>query len=313
MKLSDTQGLILGQASRHEQGLAAAPKTLPAAARNAVFRSMLKNGLLAECAAPRGCLGLAWRGDADGARVALRITGAGLRAIGIDPREEGGAAAGSRQDESTDAPEAEAPETGQPSGADRAPSPPRPAPRRPREGTKRETVLAMLRRPGGATVAQIAEATGWAPHTVRGFFAGLKKRGVEVAVLGGCASSAPTRPAARAATPSTAPPGRAECAGDGAGRAGSGVACGCVLLRPHSRQLGCAEQQDAPGIQDLRCLVLQCRPTRLHRVERGVQRVEAFLLRPGAAGAPAQVNGALYAHRSSSSRTCLRGRRRWAS
>jgi predicted transcriptional regulator len=37
-------------------------------------------------------------------------------------------------------------------------------------------VLAMLRRPEGATVAQIAEATGWAQHTVRGFFAGLKKR-----------------------------------------------------------------------------------------------------------------------------------------
>ena len=183
MKLSDTQGLILGQASRHEQGLAAAPKTLPAAARNAVFRSMLKNGLLAECAAPRGCLGLAWREDADGARVALRITDAGLRAIGVDPREEGGAAAGSRPDESTDALEAEAPETGQPSAADRAPSPPRPAPRKPREGTKREVVLTMLRRPGGATVAQIAGATGWAPHTVRGFFAGLKKRGVEVAVL----------------------------------------------------------------------------------------------------------------------------------
>jgi len=41
----------------------------------------------------------------------------------------------------------------------------------------------MLRRPEGATVAQIAEATGSAPHTVRGFFAGLKKWGVAVAVL----------------------------------------------------------------------------------------------------------------------------------
>ncbi|MCA3360077.1 MAG: DUF3489 domain-containing protein [Roseomonas sp.] len=50
------------------------------------------------------------------------------------------------------------------------------APRKPREGTKQEVVLAMLRRPEGATVAQIAEATGWAQHTVRGFFARLKKR-----------------------------------------------------------------------------------------------------------------------------------------
>ena len=37
-------------------------------------------------------------------------------------------------------------------------------------------MLALLRRPEGASVAQIAEATGWQAHTVRGFFAGLKKR-----------------------------------------------------------------------------------------------------------------------------------------
>ncbi len=56
------------------------------------------------------------------------------------------------------------------------------APRKPREGTKQEQVLAMLRRPEGTTVAQIAEATGWAQHTVRGFFAGLKKKGYAVEV-----------------------------------------------------------------------------------------------------------------------------------
>ena len=42
----------------------------------------------------------------------------------------------------------------------------------------------MLSRPEGATVAQIAEATSWQAHTVRGFFAGLKKRkGIGVGVL----------------------------------------------------------------------------------------------------------------------------------
>jgi uncharacterized protein DUF3489 len=50
------------------------------------------------------------------------------------------------------------------------------ASRAPRENTKQAQVLAMLRRPDGATVAQIAEAMAWAPHTVRGFFAGVKKR-----------------------------------------------------------------------------------------------------------------------------------------
>ena len=58
------------------------------------------------------------------------------------------------------------------------------APRKPREGTKQETVLALLRREEGATIAQISDATGWQQHTVRGFFAGLKKRqGIEVQVL----------------------------------------------------------------------------------------------------------------------------------
>jgi hypothetical protein len=35
----------------------------------------------------------------------------------------------------------------------------------------------MLRRKEGATIAQIVEATGWRPHTIRGAFAGaLRKR-----------------------------------------------------------------------------------------------------------------------------------------
>jgi Protein of unknown function (DUF3489) len=65
-----------------------------------------------------------------------------------------------------------------------APAPRTTSPRKLREGTKQQEVLGMLRRPEGATIAQIAEATGWQPHTVRGFFAGLKKRqGIKVSVL----------------------------------------------------------------------------------------------------------------------------------
>ncbi|MBY0361950.1 MAG: DUF3489 domain-containing protein, partial [Phreatobacter sp.] len=71
------------------------------------------------------------------------------------------------------------------------------APRKPREGTKQEQVLAMLRRPEGATVAQIAEATGWAQHTVRGFFAGLKKKGHAVEVLERIRQVGPNKTGAR--------------------------------------------------------------------------------------------------------------------
>jgi hypothetical protein len=61
----------------------------------------------------------------------------------------------------------------------RDPALPRPA----RTGTKQEAVLALLRRDEGTTIAEIIDDTGWQPHTVRGFLAGLKRRGITVEVL----------------------------------------------------------------------------------------------------------------------------------
>jgi hypothetical protein len=84
-QLSDSQRVILSAAAQHEMGLARAPKTLPAAARNAVFRSLIKNNLLTEINAPREHVGLGWRQDDDGTWIVARITDEGLRAIGIDP------------------------------------------------------------------------------------------------------------------------------------------------------------------------------------------------------------------------------------
>jgi len=57
------------------------------------------------------------------------------------------------------------------------------ASRRPRKDTKQQAVLTLLRRPEGTTIVQVIEATGWAQHTVRGFLAGLKKKGHAVEVL----------------------------------------------------------------------------------------------------------------------------------
>ena len=54
--------------------------------------------------------------------------------------------------------------------------------RRPRESSKEAMLIDMLRRPEGATIAQIMAATGWQAHTCRGAFAGAlkKKRGLTV-------------------------------------------------------------------------------------------------------------------------------------
>jgi hypothetical protein len=311
-KLSDTQRVILSRAAQHDALLATPPAKLAAAARQAVLRSMIGKGLLEEVPAPREAIGLGWRQDEDGAWIALRITAAGLAAIGVEPEaamdvpnaELGGltpaefeeeqelaqAALDAGVDDSLgaegddDRPRderngvdpalvlgdlAEAPSS-EPASPEMAllptapqrdslaafvPAPPSPSgatpegpqrppvsqhgatgravalrmaattvltawdaperdgldeavavlraalaatpraeravrqprdpstPRKPRTGTKQEAVLTLLRRDEGTTIADIIEATGWQPHTVRGLLAGLKRKGTTVEVL----------------------------------------------------------------------------------------------------------------------------------
>ena len=270
MKLSDTQRILLSQASQRDDRLAIPPERLPAAARQMVAKSLLKQGLVSDEHASAYAARDAWQ--IDGRTRLLRITDAGLRAIGVAPEgeteevedtrprderngvdpglidgDDNGEPAtvgdttptGAEDAPAQDTPAAAAePAQGAPLAEevallDQALATPRPtptptlraaaqrildawdddanmrydlptaidalraalaakpgrpprepgAPRKPREGTKQEAVLALLRRPEGATVAQVAEATGWAQHTVRGFFAGLKKKGIEVTVL----------------------------------------------------------------------------------------------------------------------------------
>ena len=49
--------------------------------------------------------------------------------------------------------------------------------------SKQDEVIAMLRRPEGVTVDEVANATGWQRHTVRGVFSGTlkKKLGLTIA------------------------------------------------------------------------------------------------------------------------------------
>ena len=271
MKLSDTQRIILSQASQRDDRLAVPPERLPAAARQTVAKSLIKQELVSDEHASAYASRDAWQ--IDGRTRLLRITETGLRAIGVTPEGEaaepedtrprderygvdprlidgddehadpatvGDTAPTGREDAAPQDTPAANPEaalyparTENVALLDQALTTPRPArngtlrevaqcildawddeanqradlptaidalravlaakpgrsagdssaPRKPREGTKQETVLAMLRREEGATIAQICEATGWQQHTVRGFFAGLKKKGFTVQVL----------------------------------------------------------------------------------------------------------------------------------
>ena len=111
-----------------------------------------------------------WRNDADGRAILLHITDAGLAAIGIEPEGD------SAPTGADGAPSAETPQDA-PAEAD-----PAPKARTPRAGTKQAKLIEMLRAEGGATIDEIAAATQWQPHTIRGAIRrrAEKKLGLEV-------------------------------------------------------------------------------------------------------------------------------------
>jgi len=63
-----------------------------------------------------------------------------------------------------------------------APKPAAKQPKAPRAESKQDQLIAMLKRPDGATIAEVVEALHWQPHTVRGAIAGAlkKKLGLKV-------------------------------------------------------------------------------------------------------------------------------------
>ena len=46
--------------------------------------------------------------------------------------------------------------------------------------SKNDSVIALLKRDGGASLAEITDATGWQPHSARAVLTGFRKKGYAI-------------------------------------------------------------------------------------------------------------------------------------
>jgi hypothetical protein len=192
-KLSDTQLVILGAAAqRADLSVLPLPDSLK-----------LKGGALAKVMDSLRTRGLIRVLDTDGGPERVVITSEGMAAIGVETENDKAPAGATEPDAAPTS--AEAGSAGQgPAEAAQADMTAAPARRKavrkasataaapaasepeaarepsakptPRAGTKQAKMIEMLKRPEGATVEQIAEATGWQHHTIRGAISGALKK-----------------------------------------------------------------------------------------------------------------------------------------
>jgi hypothetical protein len=193
-QLSDTQLVILSKAAEHPERIALPlPTRLKGGAVKIVVGSLIKRGLLEEVDAKVRGGEAVWRETGHGHGVTLAITDAGLAAIGVEPEsakkpKNASKAAASKPpakapQAAPGAKKAKAAFTAAPAEKTAPKAPAGATERTPREGTKQATMIAMLQRKDGTTIAEIVEATGWQQHTVRGAFAGALKKKLGLTIV----------------------------------------------------------------------------------------------------------------------------------
>ena len=166
MKLTDSQLALLSRATQRDDAILGLPSNLKGAAAEKAICPLLKAKLLEEVQArPSQPV---WRRDEQEGPIALVITNAGLKAIHADatrPRE-------GQADRKKPKPSAHprAAKRQRPNAKEAKPG------RKTGPASKQDKIVALLRRPQGATIAAIMKATGWQQHSVRGFFAGIVRK-----------------------------------------------------------------------------------------------------------------------------------------
>ncbi len=169
-RLNDLQLILLSTAAQRDDGSLLPPSDSVGAQPSRVGKAippLLRHTLVQELAiTDRAKL---WR-EEGGQLLGLVITDDGRRAIGVS---EQAAAEGKLPQQVTPSDEA--------APSDDGAQAVQPAQREPRSGTKAEQVLCLLRRPDGATLQELVDATGWLQHTTRAALTGLRKKGHGIA------------------------------------------------------------------------------------------------------------------------------------
>ena len=160
-RLSDTQSCLLSAAAnRSDRSLFPLPDGLKA--RGVVLQrtlaALLRRGLIVEISSTRDAT--TWRTGEEDRRIGLALTDAGLAVIGIDP----------------------VPDPAENGNEIVACDVPRTNPARP--NGKLELVLSAIEATGGATLEDLAAATGWLPHTTRAAITRLRQRGFKIELTG---------------------------------------------------------------------------------------------------------------------------------
>ena len=175
-KLTDTQSIILSRAATRPDNLAMPLlEGLAGAAAKMAVAKMIERGWLEEVEANLRRGDPLWRETGDGHGITLVATEAGLAAIGIEP-VVATTMSNLRKSKLELASAARKP-------AEISPDVDTSKPVAIRAGTKQAQIIALLQRPEGASIGEIVEATGWAPHSARGMISGglKKKLGFDVA------------------------------------------------------------------------------------------------------------------------------------
>jgi len=154
-KLTETQTIILSAGAQRPENIALPlPKGLAGAAAKMAVTKMIEHGWLQEVDANLRRGEPLWRETGDGHGTTLVVTDAGLLAIGIEPVVV----------HTMTAIKNDAAETPGPKQATL------------RAGTKQAQIIALLERPGGATIAEIVAVTAWQAHSARGLISGVLKK-----------------------------------------------------------------------------------------------------------------------------------------